>query len=272
MDARLQRRVQRYGWDKAAAHYEAYWAEQLEPAQTRLLELAALEPGERVLDIACGTGLVTLKAAAAVGAQGGVLGTDLSEEMVKLLREHALRAGLDRVTAERMDAEELTCEDGSFDVVLCALGLMYVPDPQASLREMLRTLKPGGRAIVAVWGARPACGWAEIFPIVDRRVASEVCPMFFQLGGEEVLRWTMEAAGFADIVLDRFATTLLYETGDDACGAAFAGGPVALAYAHFDDTVRGEVHAEYLASIEPFRSGTGYAVPGEFVVARGVKR
>jgi hypothetical protein len=126
--------------------------------------------------------------------------------------------------------------------------------------------------VAAVWGARTACGWAEIFPIVDRRVASEVCPMFFQLGSGDVLRWTMQAAGFSDVDLDRLTTTLRYETGEQACGAAFAGGPVALAYARFDDTVRSEVHAEYLASIEPFRSGSGYAVPGEFVVARGVAR
>jgi ubiquinone/menaquinone biosynthesis C-methylase UbiE len=272
VDARLQRRVQRYGWDKAAAQYERYWAEQLEPAQARLLQMAALAPGERVLDVACGTGLVTFQAAAAVGAEGTVIGVDISEEMVKLLREHARGAGVANVTAQRMDAEVLSCESARFDAALCALGLMYVPDPEAALREMRRVLKPGGRAVAAVWGARAACGWAEIFPIVDRRVASEVCPMFFQLGSGDVLRWTMEAAGFSDVDLDRITTTLRYETGEQACGAAFAGGPVALAYARFDDTVRSEVHAEYLASIEPFRSGSGYAVPGEFVVARGVAR
>ena len=67
MDARVQRRVQRYGWDKAAGYYARFWATQLEPAQRRLLELAALELGERVLDVACGTGLVTLPAAEAAG-------------------------------------------------------------------------------------------------------------------------------------------------------------------------------------------------------------
>jgi len=62
MDARLQQRVQRYGWDRAAATYEQSWQKQLEPAQARLMELAALKPGERVLDLACGTGLVTFRA------------------------------------------------------------------------------------------------------------------------------------------------------------------------------------------------------------------
>ena len=69
MDARLQRRVQRYGWDKASEHYEQFWARQLAPAHALLLDVAALSPGESVLDVACGTGLVTFAAARAVGRQ-----------------------------------------------------------------------------------------------------------------------------------------------------------------------------------------------------------
>ena len=82
MDARLQRRVQQYGWDKASAAYERHWHAQLQPAQTRLLALADIKPGAHVLDIACGTGLVTFPAARAAGAAGRVVGTDLSQEMV----------------------------------------------------------------------------------------------------------------------------------------------------------------------------------------------
>ena len=87
MDARLQRRVQRYGWDKAACHYERSWQHQLEPAQTALLDMACLCPGERALDVACGTGLVTLRAAALVGPNGTAIGTDLSEQMVATARD-----------------------------------------------------------------------------------------------------------------------------------------------------------------------------------------
>jgi ubiquinone/menaquinone biosynthesis C-methylase UbiE len=269
MDPRLQLRVQRYGWDKAAALYEGYWAAQLRPAQDRLLARAALRPGERVLDVACGTGLVTLRAAEAVGPGGTVVATDISEQMVAQVQAAAAARGLAQVTVRRGDAEAPMFDAGSFGAVLCALGLMYVPRPLAALREMRRVLEPGGRAVAAVWGARARCGWAEIFPIVDRRVQSDVCPMFFQLGTGETLRLQMEEAGFSSVEVDRIPTVLEYASDVEAVGAAFAGGPVALAYSRFDATTREEAHAEYLASIAPFRRGDGYAIPGEFVVAIG---
>ena len=271
MDARLQRRVQRYGWDRAVGHYERHWGRQLEPAQARLLEMADLQPGERVLDVACGTGLITFSAADAVGPEGAVVGTDLSGEMVEAVQSEAGRRGLTNLSCERMDAEHLDLPDESFDVALCALGLMYAPDPIEAMREMHRVLVPGGRAVVAVWGARANCGWAEIFPIVDSRVKTEVCPLFFQLGTGASLESAIKTAGFGETGDERLATIMRYESEENALVAAFAGGPVALAYSRFEETVREEAHAEYLASIESYRDGAGYLIPGEFVVARASK-
>lgn len=269
MDARLQRRVQRYGWDRAGGDYERFWARQLRPAQELLLEMAALEEGERVLDVACGTGLVTLPAARAVGRSGRVVATDLSARMVEIVRERAAAEGLSAVEAERRDAEDLGFEEASFDVALCALGLMYVPDPVAALREIRRVLRPGGRALALVWGERDRCGWAEIFPIVDARVRTEVCPMFFQLGTGGALETAFELAGFEDPESRRLTTVLEYGDDEEALGAAFVGGPVAMAYSRFDPPTREEAHREYLESIAPWRRGGGYGVPGEFVAARG---
>ncbi len=271
MKPQLQRRVQRYGWDKAAGYYEPYWQRQLEPAQKRLLEIADLRPGERVLDIACGTGLVTFPAAAAVAPDGEVLGTDISSEMVESARQVAEQRGVYNAAFERMDAENLGLPGSSFDVALCSLGLMYVPDPLRALREMHRVLAPGGRATVLVWGERDRCGWAEIFPITDRRVRSEVCPLFFRLGTKDTLEQAFRAAGFAGVTSERFSSVLRYDSAEEACRAAFDAGAVALAYHRFDEDTREQVHAEYLASIEPYRDGDGYEVPGEFVIASGYK-
>ena len=269
MDPRLQRRIQRYGWDKAAAVYEQCWSEQLAPAQRRLLEMARARAGERVLDVACGTGLVTFPAAAAVGPVGSVVAVDLSDSMVEHVNAEAARRGLPQVAARRMDAEALQLPDRSFDAAVCALGLMYVPDPRGALSEMVRVLAPEGRAVAAVWGARDRCGWAPIFPIVDRRVASEVCPLFFHLGTGDRLRREMEDAGLVGVESERLSVTLHYSSAEEACAAAFAGGPVALAHSRFDDATRKEAYTEYLAAIEPWRVGKRYEIPGEFVVAAG---
>jgi ubiquinone/menaquinone biosynthesis C-methylase UbiE len=271
MDARLQRRVQRYGWDKAACHYERSWQAQLEPAQTTLLEMACLAPGQRVLDVACGTGLVTLRAAALVGSNGTIIGTDLSDEMVAMARNVALTRGIANVTFGRMDAEELLFDADTFDVALSALGLMYAPDPEKALVEMHRVLRPSGRATCAVWGQRRRCGWAEIFPIVDARVHSEVCPMFLRLGTDDALERALASAGFRAITSKRLETRLDYTSAAEACEAAFMGGPVALAYSRFSESMKAEAHKDYLGSLSPYRRGDGYSVPGEFVVAAGTK-
>lgn len=270
MDARLQRRVQRYGWDKAVRDYEAGWRVQLEPAQSLMLKMTALQPGERVLDVACGTGLVSFRILEAVGATGAVVGTDISAEMVETARSLAAERGIRNATFEHFDAEVMTLEEGDFDAAVCALGLMYVPNPAKALREMLRLLKPGGRVAVAVWGARNKCGWAEIFPIVDARVSSEVCPLFFQLGTKDSLARCLAQAGFDEIRLERLEVELAYASEDEALRAAFRGGPVALPYSRFDDPTREAVHAEYLGSIESYRDGAGYKIPGEFVAAVGL--
>jgi SAM-dependent methyltransferase len=271
MEAELQRRVQRYGWDRASELYEGFWDKQLRPAQDLLLEMADIRGGEQILDIACGTGLVSFRALEKTGTTGSVLGTDLSGKMIELASQAAPEKSGGSIAFERMDAEALLLPEDRFDTVLCALGLMYMPDPRQALREMFRVLKKGGRAVAAVWGKRDHCGWADIFEIVDRRVSSEVCPMFFNLGNPGMLPMSFQSAGFKRVSTSTIFTTLYFESGEQACGAAFAGGPVALAYHKFSEEVKKEVHAEYLASLGQYRSGDGFAVPGEYVVSIGFK-
>lgn len=266
MEAKLQRWVQRQGWDRASTCYEQYWQQQLQPAIDVVLERADLAPGEDVIDVACGTGLVTLPAAEAVAPTGRVLATDLSPKMIGDLRANPAVSRLATVEQLCCDAEDLQT-DRVFDVALCSLGLMYVADPQRAAREPHRVLKPGGRTVVSVWGQRRNCGWAELFPIVGARVASDVCPMFFALGAPGALTATLRQAGFVDIEETRLTVDLLYPTDEAALGAAFMGGPVALAYSRFDDTARRSAHAEYLDSLADFADGEGYRVPGEFVIA-----
>lgn len=262
----MQKRIQRYGWDLAAQDYEPMWRAQLAAGQEALLSAAGLQAGEDVLDVACGTGLVTFSAAWEVGRSGRVLGVDISERMIETARGEAAVRGVENVSFARMDAEALDVPDASFDVVLCALGLMYFPEPERAVREMRRVLRPGGRLVAAVWGERAHCGWSPVFPIVDAEVKSDVCPLFFRLGEGQTLAQVCERAGFSAVSHRRLTSTLDYADGETACDAAFVGGPVALAWSRFDADARARVRAQYLDAIDSWRGPDGYALPGEFVV------
>lgn len=267
----LQRRVQRYGWDRAAPHYETGWQEQLWSAQESLLAEVDPEPGEIILDVSCGTGLVTIPIAELVSPGGSVTGIDLSEGMIDEARLQAKQKGIENIYFKHMDAEDIEQPDELFDAVICSLGLMYYPNPEKALKEMYRVLKPGGRIAALVWGARKECGWAEIFPIVDRRVASDVCPLFFQLGTGNTLSQLFKTVGLEDVASHRFSYNLHFQDDEQACVAAFLGGAVALAYHKFNDPIKQEVHKEYLDSIIQYRNGQSYDVPGEFVITKGFK-
>lgn len=231
---------------------------------------AALVPGERVLDVACGTGLMAVEAATAVGAHGTVVGIDLSGRMVDAARQRAVECGVTNATFARMDAERLDLPDASFDVALCTLGLMYVPDPARALSEMHRVLRPGGRLVVVVWGDRSLCGWSPLFSIIDGEVETEVCPLFFRLGESDTLAELCAGASFDVVMRRRIPTMLEYADADEACRAAFVGGPVALAWSRFDDDVRARVRRCYVEALEPWKRNGGYLVPGEFVIVKAV--
>ncbi len=271
MKPSLQRRIQRYGWDRAAPHYETGWQEQLWPAQESLLAEADPQPGEQIVDIFCGTGLVSIPVAEIVHPGGSVTGVDLSAGMIKKAKTEKEQKGIDNLSFRRMDAEALDLPPNSFDVAICSLGLMYFPHPDKALKEMYRVLKPGGRAAVLVWGERKQCGWADIFAIVDRRVQSDVCPLFFQMGRGKTLFRHFKESGFEQIESKRFSYNLHFRNNEQACVAAFLGGAVALAYQKLDNQIKEEVCREYLDSIRQYRSDRSYEVPGEFVITKGIK-
>lgn len=270
MDAKLQLRVQRYGWDAAAPVYDNAWRERLVHVQRALIDACDLKPGQRVIETAAGSGLVTFPIAEAVAPGGQVVATDLSGDMAAMGMENAERLGFESVTFERMNVESITHEDDSFDRAICSLGLMYTPDPVAALREMTRVVRPGGRVAVLVWGERKKCGWADLFPIVDARVKSEVCPLFFGLGVPQALKSAMTDAGLREIEEHRLSQTQHFRNRDELLEAYIDGGAVALASKRFDESTRRGVDDEFLASVARYRNGSGYSIPVEFVLAVGV--
>ncbi len=129
----------------AAENYERHFVPKIAtPVSVALLEAAALQPGERVLDVACGTGLIARLAAERVGSSGTVTGLDLAPEMIEVARA----VSPSTIAWEVGDAESLPFPDHAYDVVLCQMGLMFMQDRRAAVAEMRRVAAPGGRVVV----------------------------------------------------------------------------------------------------------------------------
>lgn len=270
MEARLQIRLQRYGWDAAASHYHSGWEHPLKPAHDTLMNMANILPGQCVIEVACGSGLLTARIAKAVGPKGQVIATDLSQGMIDDLTHRMGAASIKNVTAIRMPAETLDQPDVAFDAAVCALGLMYTPDPAKAVAEMVRVVAPGGTIAATVWGEQRNCGWADVFPIVDARVTSEVCPMFFGTGAPNALTKLFAQAGVRHIAEHRQKAELRFEDEVTMLDAILLGGPVALAVKRFNEATWTDVCKEFLASVAAFRCSDGsYQIPGEFVSVSG---
>jgi ubiquinone/menaquinone biosynthesis C-methylase UbiE len=193
----------------APENYERYFVPASgAPVARDRLEVAALRPGERVLDVACGTGVVTRLAAERVGGEGSVAGSDVNPGMLAVAR--AAVPSDSAITWYETGAEAMPLADGAFDVVLCQMGLQFFADKPAALREMARVLAPGGRLVLNAPGPTP--GPFSIMADAlgrhaDPRIASFV-HLVFSLHDPEELRALLDGAGFRAIDVEADVRTL----------------------------------------------------------------
>src|SRR5438093_11229229 len=190
--------IKQYGGN-AAENYERYFVPTIGmPFATALLDAAGLHRGELVLDVACGTGVVTRLAAELVGPHGAVAGLDINPAMLAVARS-APSSG-PAIEWHEASAESLPLADESFDVVLSSLGLQFVPDKASALREMWRVLVPDGRLAIATVGPTP-----PLFAILEQALARYVKPevaafmkVVFSLYEPQELGQLTSGAGFRD--------------------------------------------------------------------------
>ncbi|NNF54199.1 MAG: methyltransferase domain-containing protein [Acidimicrobiales bacterium] len=185
----------------SAENYERYFVPAIgEPVGRRLLDVARLTLGERVLDLACGTGIVTRLVAEAVGPKATVAGLDSNPGMLGVAR----RVCQDSIEWYEAPAEDLPVPNEAFDVVLCSMGLQFFPNKVRALREAHRVLAPGGRVVWCTPGPTP-----PLLAAIDDALTSHIGPgtsMFihgvFALHDATTAQDLMEAAGFEQIQVE----------------------------------------------------------------------
>jgi ubiquinone/menaquinone biosynthesis C-methylase UbiE len=176
------------------------------PATEIMLELVGLRAGDRVLDVAAGTGDSSLMAARRVGPSGHVLAVDISANMLKGADESAREASLTNLDTRVMNAEKLDLEADSFDAVICRIALMLFPDPMKALTEMHRVVKPGGKVAVVVFSTAEKNPYHSLPLAIVRRLGNMPSPApgkpgMFALGGSGVLEDTYKQVGFRDVAV-----------------------------------------------------------------------
>jgi SAM-dependent methyltransferase len=212
---------QKAAWDDSAEGWKRWWPTFERAAQAvndRLVELAGVRAGGRVLDIATGSGEPALTAARAVGQSGRVVAVDMSPGMLAVARERIEAAGLTNVELVESDAESLSLEPHSFDAVVCRWGLMFMPDLDGVIRGLHRALKPDGRFATAVWSVAdkvPFCGIAR--DSIRRITGIAPAPNALdptRLADTSILQRALSGAGFRDVTIERLIVTFEFPSPD----------------------------------------------------------
>lgn len=167
----------------------------------RVVDAAHLQPGDRILDVACGTGIVAREAAERVGPQGMVIGLDINDGMLAVAAQKA-----PDIEWRQGRAESLPFETHTFDAVLSQFGLMFFEDQAGAIREMMRVLLPGGRLVVAVWASLDQTpGYAAMADLLERlfgKVVANSLHAPYALGNEQELQVLFRESGVQDIQLE----------------------------------------------------------------------
>jgi len=234
------------------------------------LDLAELRGGERVLDIATGTGVVARLAARRVTPGGTVTGLDLNEGMLEVARRLPVPPGL-TIDWRQGSALAPPLSDGAYDVVLCQQGLQFFPDRLKALREMRRVLTSVGRLALSVWTG-PSPYFVAVREGLTRYVSTEAATgggAAFSLGDAAELRGLLEAAGFRDVVVHHVPMTLRLPPPEEFLLRHLSALPVAGLVAAAGEEAHAALVAHMKEATRAYVDGYGLAVPQEVNVATG---
>jgi SAM-dependent methyltransferase len=258
---------ERHGWFESATR----------PVTERMLDVLQARPGDTILELAAGTGIVGFTALRALGGDTRLIVSDFTSAMVEAERRQGARLGFDRVEYRILDAEALDLPNESVDGVLCRWGYMLFGDPARAFAETKRVLRDGGHVSCAVFAGPEKNPWAALpmSVIVEGGhlpPPEPSQPGILALADTTRLKQLFADAGLTDPEIQEVPFMYPF-TGEDDYWRFLSdvAGAISMALARLDDDARAEVRARLVERLEPFRTDDGLALPAVSLVAAATR-
>jgi SAM-dependent methyltransferase len=247
------------------------------PVSVAMIDALALQPGDKVLELAAGPGDTGFLAAELIRPGGTLISSDGAEAMVEIARQRARDAGIHNVEFRQLELEWIDLSTATIDAVLVRWGIMLIVDPEAAASEIRRVLRPGGRAALAVWDVAERNPWATVPGAVmvelgHMQPPDPEAPGMFSLGADGKLRDLLEGAGFTrvditPVEIERRSLTL-HDYVEETAEISPSFGP---AYRQLTEAEQAEVAARIAIALQPFTGADGtLSLPGSSLVARAI--
>ncbi len=281
LDPAQHKQQQREYWAKAAAGWrlnDERMRKATAPMTERMIALAGIASGMRVLDLASGNGEPGLPIAHVVGAAGSILLTDQSPEQLDFAREKAAAQGLANVEFMVADAEEIEVDEGAFDAVTCRCGLMFLPEPVRCVRNAYRLLRPGGRFVAAVWGPPPLNPFYTLpFSVLMKYSDAKppdvgTLPGIFAFAERSRLVALLAEGGFRDVATEDLELTPAdYESGEAYWEAVQLSGPISREAGKLSDDAKERLRRDLIDTVTGGNPSGPVRMNGYAILAVGTK-